>query len=183
MKNGSPNWLRRGGLASTNGRIRYQWLLALLNGTADKKAAVDLGHRNQAGDFDLIELKMSSKSGHALYAAMEVLLYGVAYLFARRHARELGYVWGGSGLLGARRVRLVVLAPAAYYVGVPLAILSSLRSELNKGLAEECSLGGTPGLLMEMDFEQLGPGFEWPCSDERLIEKLGQRHSVIDDVS
>ncbi|MCX6607168.1 MAG: hypothetical protein NTV52_26785 [Acidobacteria bacterium] len=154
----------------------------VLNSTADKKTAVDLSHRNDAGDFDLIELKMLTQSGHALFAAMEVILYGIAYLFARRNARELGYVWGETDLLAAHRVRLIVLAPAAYYGGVPSTGLRSLRSALNKGLAEECARGGTPGLLMEVDFEQFGEGFAWPCSDERLMQKLLSRHSVIDSV-
>ncbi len=154
----------------------------VLNSTADKKTAVDLSHRNDAGDFDLIELKMLAKSGHALFAAMEVILYGIAYLFARRNARELGYFWGETDLLAAHRVRLIVLAPAAYYGGVPSTGLRSLRSALNKGLAEECARGGTPGLLMEVDFEQFGEGFAWPCSDEWLMQKLLSRHSVIDAV-
>jgi hypothetical protein len=45
----------------------------VLNSTANKKAAVDPSHRNQAGDFDLIERKMLTQSGHALFGAMEVI--------------------------------------------------------------------------------------------------------------
>jgi len=150
----------------------------LLDHKADKKACIDLAHRIGPGCFDLIELKMDEGSGHAIFAAMEALRYGVLYLFSRRWARELGYVMGGSGLLGAQRVRLIVLAPAAYYRGVSRELLVSLRDALSLGLAAECARAGPAGLIMELDFEQFGDSFHWPCRDEHLIEAVLQRHTV-----
>jgi hypothetical protein len=60
----------------------------VLDGNRDKKSCVDLVCRTAPGCFDLIELKVGSN--HAVYAAMEVLRYGVLYLFSRRFAGELG---------------------------------------------------------------------------------------------
>jgi hypothetical protein len=150
----------------------------LLDQHADKKACVDLARRTGPGSFDLIELKLDPASGHALFAAMEALRYGVLYLFSRRLGRDLGYVSGGSGLLGAQRIRLVVLAPASYYLGVPPALLQGLRNQLNTGLATECRREGPAGLAMEFEFEQFSEPFCWPGTDDDLIAALLRRHSA-----
>lgn len=177
---------KRIALLAQQGRlVRNDWAnqipvaSGLLNANADKKACVDLAQRTAPACFDLIELKMDVGSGHAVFAAMEALRYGVMYLFARRHARELGYVLGGSGMLGAQRIRLIVLAPASYYHGVPPRLLLYLCDALNAGIAAACRNDGPAGLSMELDFEQLGEPFSWPCSDDQLIEALLRRRPVL----
>lgn len=162
----------------------------LLDHHADRKACVDLARRTGPGSFDLIELKLDPASGHALFAAMEALRYGVLYLFSRRSGRDLGYVSGGSCLLGAQRIRLVVLAPASYYRDVRSArrtgpgsfdlieLLQCLRNQLNAGLATECRREGPAGLTMEFEFEQFGEPFRWPGTDDDLIAALLRRHSA-----
>jgi hypothetical protein len=155
----------------------------LLDQHADKKACIDLARRTGPGSFDLIELKLDPASGHALFAAMEALRYGVLYLFSRRSGRELGYVSGGSGLLGAQQIRLVVLAPASYYRGVPASLLQSLRNEVSLGLATECRREGPTGLTMELAFEQFGEPFRWPSRDDDLVATLLRRHSTLEDAS
>ena len=155
----------------------------LLDHKADEKACLDLVQQTGSGRFDFIELKMSTGSGHALFAALEVLRYGVVYLLSRRSARDLGYVVGGPGLLGAERVRLVVLAPAEYYRGASQELLQSLCSALNAGLAAECPREGLSGLRMEIDFEQFADSFEWPCSDDELIRAVLGRRRVLADPS
>jgi hypothetical protein len=151
----------------------------LLDEHTDKKACVDLARRTAPSSFDLIELKLDPASGHAVFAAMEALRYGVLYLFSRRLGRDLGYPSGGSGLLGAQRIRLVVLAPASYYLEIPGALLHSLRDELSGGLAAECRREGPAGLTIDLAFEQFGEPFGWPSSDDDLIAALLQRHSVL----
>lgn len=150
----------------------------LLNGHANKRACIDLAQRMGPRSFDLIELKLQPGSGHALSAAMQLLRYGVLYLFSRRNGRELGYVLGGSGLLGARRMRLIVLAPVDYYKGISPALLQSLRDELNAGLAMECSGEGVADLTTDLDFHQFGEPFQWPSSESELISALLRRHSI-----
>jgi hypothetical protein len=152
----------------------------LLDQHADKKACVDLAQRKGPGSFDLIELKLDPASGHALSAAMEALRYGVLYLFFRRSGRDLGYLSAGSGLLGAQRIRLVVLAPANYYRDVPSERLQCLSNQLDSGLATECRREGPAGLAMEFEFQQFGEPFRWPGTDEDLIAALFGRHSALE---
>jgi len=150
----------------------------LLGVHTDKKACVDIAFRQGTHSFDLLELKMSSKSGHVLCAMMEVLRYGLMYLFSRRRARDLGYGIGGAGLLGAEAIRLIVLAPEAYFREVPNPWLRAVCHELAAGLAAELSREGPEGLSMEFDAEQFPPSFAWPCSDEELVRALLGRQRV-----
>jgi hypothetical protein len=152
----------------------------LLDQHADKKACVDLSKRMGPDSFDLIELKLAPTSGHALFAAMEALRYGLLYVFSRRLGRDLGYVPGGSGLLGARRIRLVALAPRSYYQRISPDLLQRLRDHLNTGLKAECLREGPTGLMMEFEFEQFREPFHWPSTDDDLIAALEQRHSVLE---
>ncbi|MBX3331128.1 MAG: hypothetical protein KF722_12040, partial [Nitrospira sp.] len=85
----------------------------------DKHRAIDLVHvcpgQNRYDSVEFIELKVDTKSGHPLYAAIEVLLYGLLYIFSRRHLKELEYDVTTQPLLQASKIHLVVLAPFEYY--------------------------------------------------------------------
>lgn len=87
----------------------------------DKRRAIDLVHvypgQNYYDTVEFIELKVDTKSGHPAYAAMEVLLYGMLYIFSRRHLKELDYDVTEQPLLRANAIHLVVLAPFRYYDG------------------------------------------------------------------
>jgi hypothetical protein len=150
----------------------------LLGAHTDKKACVDLAFRQGTHSFDLFELKMSSGAGHPLYAVIEVLRYGLIYLFSRRHARELGYVVGGAGLLAAERIRLAVLGPCSYFRETPPLWLNAFCEALTAGLAAELNRDGPEGLVMEIDAEQFPAWFVWPCSDEDLVRALLGRQPV-----
>ena len=102
------------------------------------------------------------------------------YLFARRFPRELGYESQPPDLLGASCLRLTVLAPTAYYRRAQADMLQSLRDSLNAGLAAECVREGPTGLRMAMDFEAFPNSFNWPCTDDQLIEALCSRSPVVD---
>jgi hypothetical protein len=150
----------------------------LLGTHTDKKACVDLAFRLGKHSFDLIELKMSSSAGHTLFAMMEVLRYGVMYLFSRRHARELGYVIGGSGLLGAEQIRLLVLVPETYFSETPGPWLRTLCNELTAGLAAELARERPERLAMQIDCEHFPSFFQWPSGDEELMRAVRERKSV-----
>ena len=83
-----------------------------------------------AGWYELIELKTDDGGGTPLFAAMEILQYGVLYIFSREKFQELGY--HGIELLNAKGIHLRVLAPADYYAPYNL---SWLEKSINKGLA------------------------------------------------
>lgn len=75
--------------------------------------SIDLVERTGDESFDFIELKIRSDT--PLYAALEVLDYGVLYAFSRINARSLNYEQGFSEILDARRIGLRVLAPNRFY--------------------------------------------------------------------
>ena len=82
-----------------------------------------------AGWYELIELKTDDGGGTPLFAAMEILQYGVLYIFSRENAQKLGYE--GVELLKAKGIHLRVLAPADYYAPYNL---SWLEKSIDRGL-------------------------------------------------
>lgn len=107
------------------------------------RRAIDLVHRGENDWYELIELKVDYRGGSPLFAAMEILQYGVLYIFSREKARELGY--DGIELLKAKGIHLRVLAPADYYAPYNL---SWLEKSINSGLASFLS-----NFNFKMDFK------------------------------
>jgi hypothetical protein len=98
--------------------------------TAGGRRAIDLVHRGKDRWYEFIELKTDHRGGTPLFAAMEILQYGVLYIFSRKYAQDLGYT--EKGLLNANGINLRVLAPADYYK--PYNDLSWLENGINRGL-------------------------------------------------
>lgn len=101
----------------------------------DKHRAIDLVHlcqgQNRYDIIEFIELKVDTDGGHPVYAAIEVLLYGILYIFSRRHLEVLEYKPTEQPLLQAKVVHLVVLAPCEYYDGYQF---EWLEREITNGL-------------------------------------------------
>lgn len=120
----------------------------------DGKRSLDLVQNLGAGRFKFIELKTVSNT--PTYAAIEILLYGLTYLLARKHiVPRLTVV---PSLLQAKEVKLVVLAPdGEFYAGYLEGALREFERTLDLALRdfalEEC------GVVMSFAFEILGPGF------------------------
>jgi hypothetical protein len=85
----------------------------MIDGRADPQRAIDLVHRDSAGVYDFIELKVASDT--PLYAAMEVVTYACLYVFSRVYLSELGYDRQENELLKAKSIKLRVLAPLRFY--------------------------------------------------------------------
>jgi hypothetical protein len=92
---------------------------------------IDLIFRTGAS-FTFIELKVASN--HPLYAAFQIVKYGMVYIFSRIHTKQLGYQMKNKELLRANEVRLQVLAPPAFYAAESIKWLRSLELCLNNGL-------------------------------------------------
>lgn len=94
----------------------------LLGTHEDKRCAIDLVYRCQEhadrACYALIELKTNSNT--PLFAAFEILLYGLLYIFSRCHAQELGYDKPERPLLCADSIHLCVLAGNQFYEGTTL---------------------------------------------------------------
>ncbi len=117
----------------------------LTSPTADRKRAIDLVHKTGSKAYEFIELKIASDT--PLYAAMEILKYGVLYIFFRYDVRASKLVDKESELMQAETIHLQVLAPKEYYEGCDLAWL---ETSINHGLANFLRLKNLPG---EVDFK------------------------------
>jgi hypothetical protein len=143
----------------------------LINGTNDKHRNLDLVFRRESDGFELIELKMQSDT--PLYAAIELLLYGILYLFSRLHypARAAR----AAPLLNARGVHLRVLAPVAYFRGYRF---DWLQTQLTEGLQQTLTKHSGLPAMMDFAFTTFPPDFVWPCSAEALRMALQDRRPV-----
>ena len=121
-------------------------------GSGDRRRAIDLVHRCENGWYEFIELKVNEGAGTPLFAAMEILQYGLLYIFSREHAEDLGYTKARGydeesiKVLNAPGIHLKVLAPAAYYSKYNL---SWLEKGIKSGLKE---ILDQRDLRFEMDF-------------------------------
>jgi hypothetical protein len=134
QRRSSANWVLRKALnlnAESNSpeKVLEKTIVRLLDGTwfnqiptcsgmaqrEEGKRSIDLGHDLGNNAFEFIELKYGSAEqnfgvNHPLYAAFEILQYGL--LFA--HARAEGLCPEGT-LRNAKAIHLRVLAPSGYY--------------------------------------------------------------------
>jgi hypothetical protein len=134
----------------------------LLDATSERSCDIDLVHRVSEDEFEFIELKIDSDT--PMFAAFEVLKYGMIYVFSRRHASELGYN-ADNILLNAKSIALCVLAPTKYYAQYNLRWL---ESELSNGLREF----GSPDARMDFHFEH------FPSSAGTLTNPVESRKRV-----
>ncbi len=131
VEEGGDNWSNQMPVAS-----------GLVGQATDKRAAVDLVHREDENRFSLIELKVDSNN--PLFAAIEILFYGLLFVWSKNNLEVLGYDIKEQPVLAATELNLCVLAPVTYYIGCDLGNLSQA---LNAGLYNfDCS---TVGLSFE----------------------------------
>jgi hypothetical protein len=121
----------------------------LLDGSSEKHCNIDLVHRIAPEEFEFIELKYASDT--PLFAAFEILKYGLLYVFSRRYAEQLGYSGVSKEILGARLVHLRVVAPYEYYGYFPRKP-DWFQKEINGGL--NCL--ALDGYRMDFGFEYMG---------------------------
>jgi hypothetical protein len=121
--------------------------------------AIDLVHDCGNKWYEFIELKVLSTTGTPLSAAMQIVLYGLLYIFSREKRHVLGYKVQDNDLLGAKGIHLRVLAPNEYYKKYQdderglAAFEEKINIGLNAFLAEQKS--ELQGLQMDFRFEKL----------------------------
>lgn len=105
-----------------------------VNDANDGKRSVDLAHLD--GDrLELIELKITSDT--PLYAAIEVLIYGLVYCFSRTHRDQLGYTLARNPVVFTpSKVELKVLAPTNFYGSGNEITLRAIEEGISTGLAQ-----------------------------------------------
>lgn len=161
-----------------------------LTHSGDRRRAIDLVHRCGDGSYELIELKVDQKAGSPLFAAMEILQYGLLYIFYREHLKTLEpkqLEAEKEKLLGAAAIHLKVLAPESYYKDKKGENykLEPLERMINDGF--KAFLAGRKFGLKKMDFEfqkfhcrfALGSVVtDRKSPDQRIVEALNQREPV-----
>jgi len=132
------------------------------------RRAIDLVHRCGDGIYDFIELKLPADDSNEnpLAAAIEVLIYGLLYVFSRVHIKELAYDPVKMEVLreATKQINLLVVAPQKFYVDKRKPghkyDLAWFQQGLNRGL--DAFLKATHpnlGLSMRFQFEAIDDKF------------------------
>lgn len=115
-----------------------QWANAIptasgLFDSGGRKANIDLAFKLK-NNIRFIELKWDSDS--SLYAAFELMGYAIAWLQARLHAAEMGYIQNGElrRALASDHTQWVVLAPSAFLETTDDQFLKHIENWLSQGL-------------------------------------------------
>ena len=134
----------------------------LVGSATDKRAAVDLVYRKDSTTYSLFELKV--ESNNPLFAAIEILSYGILFVWSRANQDSLRYNIENQPVLGASDITLSVLAPERYFDGMDL---SAFATVLNRGLAQ---FGELHGLVLAFEFCQLGTDIDLMADTKLAID-------------
>lgn len=147
--------------AVANGRTDWANQVPIASGivAGDNRRAIDLVYQRGQDAFDLLELKIGSDN--PLYAAIEILRYGLVWLLSRRDRVLLGYA--GKALIEATDIRLCVLAPHRYYRDLDLSWMADGISAGLAGIAE------SDGVRLSFGFETFPQWFSWPGADPDAV--------------
>lgn len=130
---------------------------------SEGRRAIDLVYRpgGPNGPIEFLELKVVRRDGSRdslRDAALELLEYGVLYLFSRKYLVGLGYDLSCS-VLHAPSIRLRVLGPSSYYSG---QIIGTFPTEAtNTALRNFIANNSFGNLEMDIGFEVLADGDDW----------------------
>ena len=142
----------------------------LVGHAIDKRAAVDLVCRESATSYSLMELKVDSNT--PLFAAIEILMYGLLLVWSKEHVEELDYNVQKQPVLGATTVMLGTLAPARYYSNYNL---KNLGNALSNGLLE---FGENFGLSLNFEFSKFGPAYNGGLDPDSVLTAVETRRPV-----
>jgi len=141
----------------------------------DGKRSIDLVHRLADGEFELIELKTTRRSGPPVFAMVEILLYGLIYVLAREMLQQGVLKDDRRPLLQAQAVRLAVLAPDDYYPEDNLAAFENIIDDTLRNFDQAKALNLTLSFqFQKFPRELLAPrGANYAKEDLlRLVEKI-----------
>lgn len=149
----------------------------------DKRCSLDIVHRLGPSEFEFIELKAlgpgstPNETQTPLFAAMELLKYGLLFLYCKQN-RELLFPNGieGKPILKATRVHLEVLMTSncylhsekqgPFHIGWLNRLLRDGLSELNE---EQRRTEAKHAVQIEFSFKELPKSFEWSDADHQVL--------------
>jgi hypothetical protein len=144
----------------------------LFSSYGDRRRNVDLVHKIQPGEYVFFELKVdrSDTSDTPLMAAMEVLQYGILYIFSRCNYSQQD-LESKELLSSAKTVHLNVLAPYAFYDRC--YNLGWLGRALDTGLKAFLVSQNVP-FKMDFQYMEFQPSFNFSLdtSNEEIIQAL-----------
>lgn len=146
------------------------------NSSKGRRRAVDLIYKPDASKkrYEFLELKVGkNKKDTSRDAALEVIEYGLLYLFSRQYMEKLGYSPDKTPILGASHIGLRVLAEREYYENQMVDSHSPLLDKLNKIFNEY--LKNKPKefgkLTMDFRFETFPSKFKCPEIDSTKLDE------------
>jgi hypothetical protein len=142
----------------------------LVGPAVDKRAAVNLVYQENPTSYSLVELKVCSDN--PLFAAIEILMYGLLLVWSKEHVDELGYDLEKQPVLNAEMIMLSTLAPAKYYSSYRL---KNVGSSLCDGLTK---FGKNFGLELNFEFSKFGPAYDGGLNADRLREAIETKRPV-----
>lgn len=131
-------------------------------GSRNRKNCIDLGWRPSQEQIVFVELKWNADN--PLFAAFEVLKYGLAYLFARQ------FLWdrfnANYWMKDIRTACLAVLAPISFYEMLPKPGCDWVESNLNKAIGNFAPAQLNNPVKMNFCFLELPSSFTSECIDD-----------------
>lgn len=157
----------------------------------NKRAAVDLvEHSEREGltCLEMIELKVGRTTNTPLFAAFEILGYGLCYVMARAYPNLFGCSHK-TAVLSADRVQLVVLAPRSYFSPErkrQIKWLLALEDQVNKELhhLDKPFRYDVPDYELHFQFKCFPDEFSWnpavdsgPAASQKALAAFQERQS------
>jgi hypothetical protein len=139
-------------------------------GSGGRKRSIDLVFESADSTFVFYELKVLSESGHAFNAAIELLGYGLLYIYSRTRLAT----YKECRLMKARTVHLKVLGTWDYYKKQ-----TSKRTAPSNQLEDAISLNLSrfactwlPMCQMDFGFDTFPPDFVWSVAARKDDRKI-----------
>lgn len=118
QKNDSPEKVLEKTVVKRRQKVGKQWVnqVPVASGvfsSGDGKRAIDLVQCLDEGKYEFAELKVAQDT--PVYAAFEILLYGILYVFYRKHAIKQDDSNPTKQILKANSITLIAAAPLKYF--------------------------------------------------------------------
>ncbi len=153
--------------------------------SGDTHCNIDLIQQIECGHYEFLELKCDSSkppykrnANNPLFAAREILGYGLIYLLSREYRTTLGYA-ANLDLLRAEQIELKVLAPLSFYSDHGrrdelYRLQEKMQAGLQALLVARCV---KQGLSMSFSFEAFPDECRWETAEE-VQDLLRRRHPL-----
>jgi hypothetical protein len=136
----------------------------------DKSSSVDLVWRKDAGSYTFFEIKVESNT--PLYAAIQILLYGLLFVWSRNNQAALKYDTEIQPVLRASKIELCSLAPRKFYSDYNLRNLSD---SLNQGFSTFQHRGD---LELSFNFAQFDSTINSESEPEKIVAAIDNRRVI-----